>query len=82
MQYSATALAPVAFQLVPQLILGKLDVHLGRAGVEVAERFLHDMQRGALLDHFGAACVAQSVNGIHGLAVSVEQRSRSCQEGV
>ncbi len=40
---------------VPQLILGKLNVHVGGTRIDVAEFFLHHMQRGALRDHLGIA---------------------------
>ncbi len=74
MQYSAPAFAPVAFQLVPQVILGKFDVLGGRAGIKVAQRFLHHMQGVAFLHHFGATCVAHLVPRGARLAVGVEQR--------
>ncbi len=57
-----------------QLILGKFDILGGGTWVEVAERLLHHMERVTLLDHFGAACVAQLVNGIQQFALGVEQR--------
>ncbi len=56
---------------MPQLILGKLDVHLGRSWVQVAKRLLHHMQRGALRDQLGAARVPQLMHRVQGLAVDV-----------
>ena len=48
----------------------------------MAERLLHHMQRVALLDHLGTACVAQLVDGVQRLALGVEQRDRERRERV
>ncbi len=47
-------LAPVPFQLVPELHIAQVGIDLRRAQMDVAEGLLHHMQRGTFLHHLGA----------------------------
>ncbi len=59
---------------VPQSVLGTRHVDLGRTRIDVAARLLHHMERGALRDYLGAACMAELLHRGARLAVGINWR--------
>ncbi len=55
---TGVTLAPVPFQLVPQVQITQVGIQGRRARIDMAERLLYHMQRGAFFYQFGAARAA------------------------